>query len=336
MRVLLFAAAALAACGSETTTEQTLTGEPPIVIAHRGASGERPEHTVPAFEIATARNADYLEPDVVMTKDGYLVVRHERYLSTTTDVASRPDYADKKRLGVSNGEEREDWWVEDMTIGELRRLRAIQPREGRSKTFDKRYPPALLSEVLVVASLNGVGAYPEMKEPHVFEELGLDPEGALLAALSEQLFDRYKNPIDQPPAIIQSFDPDFLKSLSEKTEKPLVQLVYGVETDTGLQPNVSLDEIATYADGVGPAKSLIIGPDGKTTDFVKEAHALGLFVHAWTFRDDEAPADGVDIETELQRIYAAGVDGVFADFPQTAVDVRAGVFGLAETGDAGE
>ncbi|WP_411819353.1 glycerophosphodiester phosphodiesterase family protein [Hyphococcus formosus] len=314
----------------------TLDGLPPIVIAHRGASGYRPEHTLASYALAIDQGADVIEPDLVMTKDGYLVARHDRYLSTTTDVADHPAFADRKRSNADpKGEARNDWWVEDFTLAEIKTLRARQPFPGRSTEDDGRNEIPTIDEILALikdrAESRPIGVYPETKHPGYFTSIGLDFEKPLLEALEG---------FDEGPVFIQSFEPEILKRLKGKTDAFLVQLVY--EAVPGSGPNIPLSEIATYADGVGPAKSLVLheGPSllGRG-DFVADAHALGLFVHPWTFRKDQhagpgiaeftLPADSMaarvvksDADVELYRYFSAGVDGVFTDFPDIAVDLR--------------
>lgn len=335
-------------------TWNTLDGGPPLVIAHRGASGYLPEHTLEAYALAIEQGADVIEPDLVFTKDGVLVARHDRFLSTTTDVGDRPAFANRRRANDdANDAPRDDWWVEDFTLAELKTLRARQPFPGRAKAFDGLYGIATFAEVLALASAEAarrgrpVGVYPETKHPSFFASIGHDFAAPLLEALEG---------FDAGPVFIQSFEPEILKRLQGKTSAKLVQLVY--ETSPGAGPNIPLDEIATYADGVGPAKNLILRADGALSGLVKEAHATGLAVHPWTFRDDqknervekmfahmrsehgsgavavgapyvalnpEWPGEiGVATDSGFEYLifFTQGVDGVFTDFPDTAAKVR--------------
>ena len=315
----------------------TLNGEPPIIIAHRGASGYRPEHTLAGYELAIEQGADVIEPDLVFTKDGILVARHDRYLSTTTDVADHPEFADKKRSNRDpNGEAREDWWAEDFTLAEIKTLRARQAFPGRSAEYDGQYEIPTFDEILNLATerakaLNRpVGVYPETKHPDYLEGIGLDFEAPLLAALSG---------FDAGPVFIQSFGPNILKRLTGKTDAKLIQLVY--EESLGSGSNIPLAEIAKYADGVGPAKEIVLPevPSLSGVDFVTRAHEFGLLVHPWTFRKDQPAGPGVsaisfpvdsvaakvvksDAEVEFYRYFAAGVDGVFTDFPDIGADLK--------------
>lgn len=361
---LALAALALAGCAEmekPQTIWATLDENPPIVIAHRGASGYRPEHTLEAYALAIDMGADVIEPDLVFTKDGILVARHDRYLSTTTDVANHPEFAERKRANDDANDEPEnrariDWWVEDFSLSELKTLRARQPFPGRSKEFDGLYEIPTFDEMLALVARKAkeagrpvVGVYPETKHPGFFASKGYDFDAPLLKALDE---------FDAGPVFIQSFEPEILKRLKGRTSAKLVQLVY--EESPGAGPNIPLTEIATYADGIGAAKDLVIPGDGKRATFVERAHRLGLFVHPWTIRTDQPNekigmiraivinvpsgkqsdipealasadlagtlkrsfSDDGRAEVELEVFFANGVDGVFTDFPDTAVAVR--------------
>lgn len=310
--------------GGVTSGWATLTGEEPLVIAHRGASGQRPEHTEAAYELAIAQGADVIEPDLVMTRDGVLVVRHDLFLSLTTDVASRPQFADRRRPPASGIMDpnlpEEDWWVEDFTLAELRTLRTRQHQPGRSDFYDGLFGILTFEEVLDIALSHGVMIAPETKEPGYFASIGLDPFEPLVRILRERGLDGADAPV-----FIQSFEPEILIRLRAAVETPLVQLVFPLNWLDPSAPaieNIPLETIAGFADWVGPNKELIIRPDGERTDFIERAHALGLRVQAWTFRDDRPPADGADPVTELARIYTAGADAVFTDYPATAVAAR--------------
>lgn len=314
--------AGLAACAPTTEPPvarvwTTLSGEAPLVIAHRGASGDRPEHTLEGYTLAIEQGADIIEPDLVITADGVLVVRHDHYLSTTTDVSDRPEFADRRRIQG----DRNDWWVEDFSLAEIRTLRARQPWPERDASFNDQFLVPTFEEVLDLAAEHGVRTEPEMKVPGHFVSIGLDPLPELVRVLRERGLDN----ADAATAI-QCFEPDFLARLDNEIDTPLLMLVFPMqELDPQaepLQPTVSLADLAVFADGVGPSKSLVITADGEDTGFVARAHELGLAVHPWTFRDDVPVAETVTIEEELRRIYALGVDGVFTDFPATAIRVR--------------
>lgn len=305
-------------CGAlsdhERTMAETLTGEPPIVIAHRGASGYLPEHTLAAYEMAIDMGADFIEPDLVLTKDGHLIARHDYFLGTTTDVAARPDFADRRktRAGYEEGE----WFVEDFTLAEIKTLKARQPFPGRPQDHDGLYDIPTFEDVLALVQRRSaelgrpIGVYPETKHPAHFKALGLDFVPPLLDVLDG--FDQ--------PVFIQSFEPDILRELKGRTDHPLIMLVFPLE-DGSL--SVPLDVAAEFADGVGPYKELLRDPEtGVPSDFVARAHDLGLQVHPWTFRDDQVGKGFETIQAEMNFYLDQGIDGLFSDFTDTAVSVR--------------
>jgi len=318
----LAAGASAAAQDSAAGAFKTLDGGPPVVIAHRGASGHLPEHTIAAYDLAIELGADFIEPDLVVTKDGVLVARHDRYLGTTTDVAAHPEFADRKRKSENPEDEGHgpDWWVEDFTLDELKTLRAVQPRAGRDAAFDGRYEIPTFVEVLTLAARRAdergrpIGVYPETKHPGWFAEIGLDFEAPLKAALEG---------FDAGPVYVQSFEPEILKRLQGSLDATLVQLVYPEGYAVGGEPNIALEDLKDWADAVGPWKGLLLDLAGAPTGFVAEAHRLGLAVHPWTFRDDDPPPGGDAPRAEIARYFDLGVDGVFTDFPDTAVSARA-------------
>lgn len=324
MRFLMSVALAggvLAACSAPVDPVvvewATLSGDAPRVIAHRGASGERPEHTLEAYLLAIEQGADIIEPDLVMTADGVLIARHDRYLSTTTNVADRPEFADRRR--ASGG--RDDWWVEDFTLAEIRTLRARQPFEGRASDFDDQFLIPTFEEILDLAAELGVPTEPEVKAPAQFVAAGLDPLPELVRILRERGLDG-----SDAATAIQCFEPDFLARLNEEVDTPLLMLVFQMqELDPGVPlgvPTVALEDLARFADGVGPDKTLVVNAAGEDTGFISAAHALGLTVHPWTFRLDRPVGDGASFEQEMRRIYSLGADGVFTDHPAQALAVR--------------
>ncbi len=308
------------ALSQDVTPWATLDGSAPLIIAHRGASGDRPEHTLEGYRLAVEQGADIIEPDLVMTADGVLVVRHDHYLSTTTDVADHPEFADRRRAQGDH----DDWWVEDFTLAELRTLRAIQPWPQRDHGYDGQFLIPTFEEVLDLAAELGVPTEPEVKSPGHFASIGLDPLPELVRILRERGLDG-----EDAATAIQCFEPDFLRRLNEEVDTPLLMLVFEMnELDPSASmgtPTVSLSDAAAFADGVGPAKSLVMNEDGSNTGFIHEAHELGLTVHPWTFRDDVPmdPERGVD--WELRQVMRFGADGIFTDFPATGVRVRAEV-----------
>jgi glycerophosphoryl diester phosphodiesterase len=321
MRKILIAAfvGLLAACATPPAAPA-----PPdvIVIAHRGASGERPEHTLEAYRLAIAQGADFIEPDLVMSSDGILFARHDPWLSDSTDIAARPEFAGRKRtLTGPEGETLTDWWAFDFTAAELKTLRAKQVRDGRSKAFDGLYDIPTFDEIIALAAREGaargrvVGLYPETKWPAEHAAAGLDMAGALVGALTAAGLEGADAPV-----FIQSFEPEILKTLSTRIGTRRVQLVYPEGWQPGAPANISLAEIATYAQGAGPYKSLLMDPEtGAPTGYAAEARALGLAVHTWTFRDDDKPAWAATPEDEIRAALAAGATGIFTDFPATGV-----------------
>ncbi len=308
----LMAASSCAGPGDTPGDAPTLSGDPPVVIAHRGASGLLPEHTLEAYTLAVQQGADFIEPDLVMTRDGVLIARHDRHLSTSTDVSDRPEFADRRREQDLNGEPRTDWWAEDFTLAEIKTLRARQPYAGRSTDYDDQFEIPTLQQVVDLAITSGVGLYPETKSPSHHTAIGLDMKAPLLEAMEGLMV----------PVYIQSFEAQILRDLNQMTGFPLVQLYSGdpQAAAAGFEP--PLDEVGAYADGVGPSKHLLWTAPGTPSDFVQRAHAFGLVVHPWTVRDDNV-GDGFErVEDELAALYAQGVDGVFADFPETALEVR--------------
>lgn len=309
----------LAEDAAEIGTFPTLTGELPAIIAHRGASGYRPEHTRSAYLMALEQGADVLEPDLMVSRDGVLIVRHDPYLSTSTDVADREAFADRRRSLMG----REDWWVMDFTAEELRSLGARQVFPGRTAEHDGTDTVMTFGEFLdLVAEAEAACACetpvePEIKLPAEHTAMGLDPAPILIAELEARGLNT-----DTALVIIQSFDAPFLERLRPMTPLPLAMLHYGNEPG-GDMNGYSLEQVAEFADAIGAYKGLLLNPDGSSTGYLERAHALGLAVHVWTHRDD-APsllAEG-DTDAELRALLALGVDGVFTDFPDTAVRIR--------------
>jgi glycerophosphoryl diester phosphodiesterase len=330
-RRLLIAAAACAAASSARPQPRwphpTLNGAPPLVIAHRGASGYRPEHTLAAYELAIEQGADYIEPDLVVSRDGVLIARHENELSLSTDVASRPQFAARRRTQRIDGRSVTGWFSEDFTLAEIRNLRAIErfARERpRNAELDGRFGIATLEEVIALAARANasgqrrVGVYPELKYAAHFASLGLAPERRLADALKAA---GERGPL---PVFVQSFELQALRRLAEFSDAPRVMLLARAATAAELR------DVSTQVQGIGVAKALILprnadGAIDAPTSLVGDAHALGLAVHAWTFRNEDVflPANlRGQPQRELEMFFAAGVDGVFTDHPDTALAQR--------------
>lgn len=341
-------AGAVMLAGCETVSAPVQRPRRPIVIAHRGASGERPEHTLASYRRAIEQGADFIEPDLVMTRDGVLVCRHENEISGTTDVADRPEFADRRTEKTVDGQTVTGWWVEDFTLPELKTLRCKErlPQLRPANTaFDGREQIPTFAEVLELAREGNVGTYPELKHPSYLRERGLDPVPAFVTTVGANG--------GQPAAdrmFVQCFETWPLRTLARMSSLrwTCVQLIavgagpWDLQGRTPAQmlSEAGLREIATYAQGLGPEKSLIIPRDSEgrslaPTDLVARAHAAGLVLHPWTFRaenyflptelrrGDPSAADHMrqhgDLDAELRMFFAAGVDGVFTDFPATAV-----------------
>ncbi len=312
----------------------------PLVIAHRGASGYRPEHTLASYRLAIALGADYVEPDLVPTRDGVLVARHEAEIGRTTDVAGRAEFAGRMTTKEIDGKQSTGWFVEDFTLAELKTLRAIErlpELRPRNTRYDGRYEVPTFDEILGLVAEESdrlgrrIGVYPETKHPSYFAELGLALEDRLLDALYEH---GYGDP--HAPVFIQSFEPGNLQWLRSRTGLRLVQLVEATGR-VDLVTSTGLRRVAGWADAVGVAKDLVLprhadtGTIGDPSALVADAHAAGLQVHVWTMRDENAflptgyrrgvdpSATGDSIE-ETQAFLDAGVDGVFTDQPDTTLE----------------
>jgi glycerophosphoryl diester phosphodiesterase len=296
----------------------TRNREKPRIIAHRGASGYRPEHTLDGYTLAAAQGADVLEPDLVMSRDGVLYARHDLGLSRSTDGAVRAEFASRARdiAGVH------DWWVSDFDATEVDTLRAIQPFPERGTRFDGHFIlPRFGMTLDLLAALSAqhgrtLMLYPELKHPQYFRALKLDP----VAALHRELEQRgLLGP--ESPVWVQCFDHAILREVKEKCGNPCYALLETVP-ETVPEKTRLLREIATWAQGVAPGKYLLWDTSAKDSGLCDMAHAEGLDVHTWTFRDDKPAAPFASAAIELDFAFALGVDAMFCDFPDTAVAAR--------------
>ena len=338
----------------------------PLVIGHRGASGFLPEHTLEAYRLAIKLGADYIEPDLVATKDGVLIARHEPLLGSSapgigdsTNVDEHPEFATRETTKMVDGVPTTGFFASDFTLAEIKTLGARQTRGGRPTEFNGQFKIPTLEEIIRLVKNRSrkqgrkIGIYPETKHPTFHQTLDppLPLEGRLVDVLKRNGLNRRSARV-----FIQSFEQANLKQLNSMTPVRLVQLVDANDTDADGNPtfalpfdrpydwtvsgrtdlfdffatNAGLDEIKTYADGIGPWKVYIIpttgggGGDVKpATDLIQRAHARGLLVHTWTFRDDAFPTGypGGPVE-EYLAFYRLGIDGVFSDFPDTAFGAR--------------
>ena len=316
-----------------------------IVIAHRGASGERPEHTLLSYQRAIEQGADFIEPDLVPTKDGLLVARHENNIADTTDVADHPEFAARRTTKTIDGEKLTGWFTEDFTLAELKTLRAKERlpklRPGNTK-YDGQAGIPTLDDVIALAKRASketgrtIGIYPETKHPTYFASIGLPLEQRLVDKLKAAGWDRADAPV-----FIQSFEVDNLKKLKKMTRVRLIQLMAGSGGPAdGAQPSYKamatpegLKAVAAYAYGIGPELTMIQPASGPATTLVTDAHAAGLRLHPWTFRaenffllpDYRSGANPVDhgrLKDEILYFIGLGVDGFFTDFPHVGVEAR--------------
>jgi glycerophosphoryl diester phosphodiesterase len=327
----------------------------PVVIGHRGAPGYRPEHTLASYRLAIRLGANYIEPDLVSTKDGVLVARHENEISGTTDVADHPEFAALRTTKVVDGVSETGWFTEDLTLAQLKTLRAkerlpqVRPDNTR---YDGRFEVPTLDQVLNLARSEShrtgrtIGVYPETKHPTYFDSIGLSLEEPLLRALRHHHLSRPRSKV-----IIQSFETGNLRELNRLTDVRLVQLLdasgapydFTVAGDprtySDLATRASLAWIGSYADGIGANKNLVLprdpvtGATGTPSALVGDAHAAGLVVHVWTLRDENQfmatnfrrgtdPNAKGDSYSEAIALLDAGVDGIFSDQPDTTFQAR--------------
>jgi glycerophosphoryl diester phosphodiesterase len=331
----------------------TLDGARPVIIGHRGAPALRPEHTLASYRLAAEQGADFIEPDLVSSKDGALVARHENEISGTTNVADLPQFASRKTTRTIDGMAVTGWFTEDFTLAELKTLRArerIPALRPANVAYNDKFEIPTLQEIINLAKQlsretgRAIGMYPETKHPSYFASIGLPLEKTLVETLHKNGYrDR------SAPVFIQSFEVKNLRELRKLTKLRLIQLIEAkgqpydftladdARTYADLVTQAGLHEIATYADGIGPNKSLVIARDGHgrlaaPTPLVAWAHEAGLAVHPWTFRPENeflpvefqrATADGKstpnqsgDSVGEIHRFLDTGIDGFFTDLAE--------------------
>ncbi|WP_252973795.1 glycerophosphodiester phosphodiesterase family protein [Janibacter melonis] len=357
------AAAVSAPAPALDTQTQSVTGGPglrekdmirPLVVAHRGASGYRPEHTLAAYELAVGQGADYIEPDLVMTRDGVLVDRHEPEIGGTTDVAQRPEFADRRTTKLLDGVRTTGWFVDDFTLAELKTLRATE-RLGElreeSAMYDGRFEVPTFEEVLrqreELSRRTGrvIGVIPEIKHSTYLHAEGFDPEREVARLARKHHLDHRRAPL-----WVQSFELTALKDLREqhgfRARTTFLTTAKGGPFDLSgrgttyaqLTTPAAMKDLSRWIDGYGPEKSQVIprradGSLGTPTTFVRDAHAVGLTVMPWTFRAENSflPTDyrvggdpshfGRAID-EARAFLETDVDGIFCDQPDVCVQAR--------------
>jgi len=328
----------------------------PIVIGHRGAAGYLPEHTLAGYALAVSQGANFIEPDLVMTKDGHLIARHEPILDETTDVSAHPEFASRRATKILDGVAVTAWWSEDFTLAEIKQLKARERiptvRPANTRVDDGLEIPTLQQVIDLAKGLEKVvgrkiGIYPETKHPTYFRNLGFAMEETLVRVLRQNGYTG-----KHARVFIQSFEVSNLKQLAQMTNVPLVQLLAGANTQPydavaagstltygQMATAQGLAQIATYADGVGPTKGLVIPVVGgildpaNATNFVRDAHAVGLVVHPYTYRVENQflptnlrigvdPNGRGDLQAEIEMFLDAGIDGFFTDNSDFGVKAR--------------
>lgn len=341
---------------SPTVKFKTLSGNAPLVIGHRGYPGMLPDHTIEGYTKAIEEGADFVEPDLVMTKDSVLIARHEPMLGGTTNVADLEQFADRKTKKTIDGVETEDWFACDFTLAEIKTLKAKQPLSFRPQEYNGLYSIPTFKEVIALVKQKStekgrtIGIYPETKHPTFHENMNLHISDKLVEVLNEAGWTS-----SDAPVFIQSFEVSNLQYINTKTNIKLIQLLdandvnsdgtldmtapYGQPYDfvvnkdsrtyNDLVTNTGLDFIKTYADGIGPWKPYIIpyfnNKKLKVTDLIERAHARNLMVHAYTFRDESKyllEDYNNDPKAEYKTFYDLGIDGVFSDYTKTAVSAK--------------
>jgi len=298
----------------------------PLIIAHRGASGYLPDHTLAAYQLAVEQGAEVIEPDLVATRDGVLVARHENEIGGTTDVAEK--FADRRTTKTVDGQTLTGWFTEDFTFAELKTLTAKQPLPFRPQDHNGRYPIASFAEILALlpelerAAGRPIAIEPEIKHPTYFRSIELPLEERLVSALEVA---GYRNA--SAPVVVQCFEADALRRLDGLTDVRLLLLI--AEADEPWLAPAGMAKLKDFADGLGVHKEHLIPQVGgrwqAPNEVVKHAHEAGLVVHVYTFRDEPqflSKDDRGDPRAELRRFMALGVDGLFTDFPDTAVSAR--------------
>ncbi|AVP97107.1 glycerophosphodiester phosphodiesterase [Ahniella affigens] len=292
----------------------TLDGQPTRIIAHRGASGYLPEHALAAYDLGVQIGADVIEPDLVMTRDHQLLVRHDAGLDRSTDIATHVPFANRKRVGLDG---HIDWWTSDFARAELRVLRPRQPFATRAQTFPESVIldfQETLQWFLMARESRPFALYPELKHPEWFAEQRLDVVSQCVRDLQAVGLQGRASPV-----WIQCFKLAPLRLMREQTDNPVFALFDSAQIGDAAWLTDTLHR-HPYLDGVALPKSAWFGHAGAS--LVDVAHAAGRQAHAWTIRDDQVGAGFASSAAELERLFALGVDAIFCDFPDTALVAR--------------
>jgi glycerophosphoryl diester phosphodiesterase len=353
----LLAGLAVAAALSGVAAAQPFPA--PLIIGHRGAAGERPEHTLTGYRLAVTQGADFIEPDLVMTRDGVLIDRHENEIGATTDVAAHPEFAARKATKTIDGRQVTGWFSEDFTLAEIKTLRArerLPDLRRANSAYDGKDQVLTFQEVIDIARAEGakahrtVGIYAELKHPTYFVRAGLPMEEALVKVVKANGLDRR-----DAPFYFQCFELTPLRTvrgmmnvktvfLMDAAGAPADLVAAGdARTYADLARPAQLAAMARFVDGIGPSTDLIVPRDAKgaslpPTTLVADAHAAGIVVHPFTFRAENyflplelrraeagkpaEPAAYGDLHSQLLQYFRLGVDGVFTDFPNLGVAAR--------------
>ena len=308
-----------------TEAEYFYNSARPLIIAHRGASGYIPEHTLQAYEVAAYMGADFVEPDLCPSKDGYLVINHENMLNDTTNVAFLPQLEyllTTKTVPTNTGFENETgWFIEDFTLNQIKQLKSKQRLSFRPNTLDYYFEKIIIDEALDWAIKKNqqraannqplVGVYIELKKPAYFNSLGFPVEDMLLKVLRKRGIDNIQGASKFCPIILQCFELESLVYMSQYTDLPLIYLVESSNVQ------YSFSYLADVVNGVGPSSSFIFTPQDQLTDYVSQAHANDLAVHMWVVRDD-VPIGNFTRQQFYAVIRESGLDGIFDEFPDSA------------------
>ena len=315
----------------------------PLIMGHRGTAGHRPEHTRSSYELAADMGADFIEPDLVPTKDGKLIARHENDISETTNVATK--FPDRKKTKIIDGNSVTGYFTEDFTLKEIKTLRAKERLAFRNHSFDLKDEVLTFEEVIEIVrsaakkQKRTIGIIPELKHPTYFKSIGLDPVPAFVKLMKSNGYDKSSS-----AAIVQCFELGTLKELKKQIATRLLFLFddpkskpadFAASKDRrtygDLLTPAGMKEIAQTAQILGPAKLMLIKPDGTSTGLIELAHANKLLVVPYTFRDEKefiVPQAKGDAQAEYKLFFKLGVDGLFSDFVDSAIKAKAA--GLAK------